>query len=134
MANVKGGTPEDLSEHIPNVCTNSPAPGLAFCREHGSEISKLGYPTGLWEFLKSCSVKGEDTIDPDNYSKSMQQKVDSVLKDICNKITASSKFKSCIDAQGDISIKFIIFPEISFWQELDIFSEIGMFSTKTQYR
>lgn len=119
MANVKGGTTEDLKEHIPNVCTNSPSPGHAFCHDHSAEISKLGYPTGLREFLKSCSVAGED-IDPDNYTKSMQQKVDAVLSDICEKIPASTKFKSCIEAQGDLNYKnspYNVFKELVIFLE-----------------
>ena len=78
MANVEGGVAEDLSDFIPNVCTNSPEHGLAFCREH-SEI---------------------DEIDPDNFTKDMQKRVDETLKEISMKIPASRKFKSCADAQG----------------------------------
>ena len=92
MANVKGGVSEDLSNYIPNVCTNSPAFCQAFCKENTKIISSLGYPTEL--FLKNCATDDEE-IDPDNYTKSMQQNVDAVLIKICNKIPASSKSKSC---------------------------------------
>ena len=100
MANVKGGVSEDLKNYIPNVCTNSPAYGQAFCKEHCEIISNMGYPTGLRDFLKSCAGEGGEEINPDNYTKTMQEKVDAVLHKICDKIPASSKFKSCIDAQG----------------------------------
>ena len=42
MANVEGGVAEDLSDFIPNVCTNSPEYGLAFCREHSEIIYDFG--------------------------------------------------------------------------------------------
>ena len=120
MANVKGGVSEDLSNYIPNVCTNSPAFGQAFCKEHTKIISSLGYPTELRKFLKSCAADGEE-IDPDNYTKSMQQKVDAVLIKICNKIPASSKFKSCIDAQGSTNFNLKNLPsDNSLLQELVI--------------
>ena len=71
MANVPGNITDDLQDYIPNVCTNSPASGSAFCEEHCKLISGLGYPTGLREFLKSYAAKGE--IDPENFTKNMQQ-------------------------------------------------------------
>ena len=55
MANIRGSVSDDLQDYIPNVCTNSPANGLAFCQQHSEIISRLGYPTGLREFLKSCA-------------------------------------------------------------------------------
>ena len=58
----------------------------------------LGYPVELRPFLKSCAKK--DEIDPDNFSKDMQKRVDETLKEISKKIPASNKFKSCTDAQG----------------------------------
>ena len=63
-------------------------------------ISDLGYPTELRGFLKSCAADYGEEIDPDNYTKVMQLKVEAVLSRICNDIPASSQFKSCIDAQG----------------------------------
>lgn len=98
MANVEGGVTEDLSDFIPNVCTNSPEHGLAFCREHSEIISGLGYPVELRPFLKSCA--NNDEIDPDNFTKEMQKRVDMTLKEIALKIPSSNKFKSCADAQG----------------------------------
>ena len=108
MANVKGSVSEDLQNFIPNVCTNSPASGQAFCKEHTEIISCLGYPTELRKFLKSCAVDDGEEIDPENYTKSMQKKVDEVLIKICNKIPASAQFKSCIDAQGGTSCKKLL--------------------------
>ena len=100
MANVKGGVTADLQDYIPNVCTNSPSYGQAFCKAHCTIISDLGYPTELRGFLKSCAADDGEEIDPENYTKVMQQKVEAVLRRICNDIPASSQFKSCIDAQG----------------------------------
>ena len=103
MANVKGGVSEDLKQYIPNVCTNSPAHGQAFCKEHCEIVGHMGYPTDLRDFLKSCAEEGGEIINPDNYTKAMQAKVDAVLHKICNNIPASSKFKTCIDAQGTLA-------------------------------
>ena len=99
MANVKGGVSEDLKEYIPNVCTNSPAYGQAFCKQHCEIVVAMGYQMGLREFLKSCAGEG-DVINPDHYTKDMQTKVDAILHKICDNIAASSKFKTCVDAQG----------------------------------
>ena len=107
MANICGSVSDDLQDYIPNVCTNSPANGLAFCQQHSEIISRLGYPTGLREFLKSCASSDGEGIDPANYTKSMQQKVDSVLTKICNEIPASAVFKSCADAQGAAQLTYI---------------------------
>ena len=101
MANVKGGVSDDLKEYIPNVCTNSPAYSQAFCKQHCEIVTATGYKTGLRDFLKSCASEGED-IDPNNYTKDMQAKVETVLQRICNNIPASSMFKTCVDAQGTV--------------------------------
>ena len=98
MANVTGNVSDDLQDYIPNVCTNSPATGSAFCTEHGKLVSALGYPTGLRDFLKSCANKGE--IDPENYTRNMQAKVDIVLQQISKQAPKASNIMSCSDAQG----------------------------------
>ena len=98
MANVEGCVSDDLQDYVPNTCTNSPAHGLAFCKEHCEIIISLGYPVELRQFLKSCAH--DDEIDPDNYTKDMQKKVDQKLLEISKKIPASERFKSCMDAQG----------------------------------
>ena len=98
MANVTGNVSDDLQDYIPNVCTNSLAPGSAFCTEHGQQVSALGYPTGLREFLRSCANKGD--IDPENYTRNMQLKVDKVLQHISKQIPKAANIMSCSDAQG----------------------------------
>ena len=85
MCNVSGGISEDLQSFIPAVCTNSPLNGKAFCETHCISISKLGYPTDLKEFLKSCSNMHQ-SVDPDNYSKSMKQRVDDQIKIISREL------------------------------------------------
>ena len=108
MANVRGSVSDDLQEYIPNVCTSSPANGSAFCKEHSEHISHLGYPTGLREFLKSCSNSSNGgEIDPENFTKNMQQRVESVLIKICNELPASATYKSCADAQGCLYSTFL---------------------------
>ena len=112
MANVRGNLSDDLQEYIPNVCTNSPSSGSAFCAEHCKLISGLGYPTGLREFFKSCASAATEQIDPENFTKQMQQKVDAVLKQICNQMPSSDKIMSCAEAQGIIILSFYSFPNL----------------------
>ena len=100
MADVQGGVSEDLHQYIPNVCTESPAFGQAFCQRHCNIIGSMGYPTELREFLKSCSGDGHEEVNPDNFTKIMQDRVARVLKKISTDIPDSTKFKSSVDAQG----------------------------------
>ena len=96
------GVSDDLQSYIPMVCTNSPANGThntlsvcivlkicffigkAFCASHCIKVAELGYPTDLKEFLRSCSDTRQ-TVDPDEYSKPMKQRVDEELKMIAKK-------------------------------------------------
>ena len=48
----------DLKLDIPPVCTRQPEHGSAFCEEHSSCASKLGFKTSLRGFLKDCGVNG----------------------------------------------------------------------------
>ena len=78
MMNVAGGLSDDLSSYIPVVCSNSPAPSKAFCMSHCDEVMKLGYPSDLKEFLRSCGSSNQP-VDPDHYSKTMKERVDGEL-------------------------------------------------------
>ena len=89
MAVFEGEVSDDLKEFIPNVYTNTPSYGKAFCEEHCKFVTDLGYPTNLREFLKSCS-DGEVEIDPEHFSKAMQEKVDKVLCQLYQNVPASS--------------------------------------------
>lgn len=40
--------------NLPDVCTDSPLRGKAFCKDHCSVLEEKGIPTGLKEFLKYC--------------------------------------------------------------------------------
>ena len=46
------------SINLPDVCTNSPVSGKAFCIEHCKYIKdmKLNIPTGLKDFLSYCGA------------------------------------------------------------------------------
>ena len=78
MMNVAGGLSDDLSSYIPMVCSKSPAPSKAFCMSHCDEVMKLGYPSDLKEFLRSCGSSNQP-VDPDHYSKTMKERVDGEL-------------------------------------------------------
>ena len=78
----------------PNInCT-----GQAFCSAHCAVVSKLGYPTELRAFLKSCGTS-DQLVDPDAYSKPMRQKVDGVLNKIADLMEKAST-RTTTDAQG----------------------------------
>ena len=100
MCNVRGGLTEDLQSYIPMVCTNSPLPGQAFCKEHCQKVSSLGYPTDLKDFLKSCSSERQ-IVNPREYSKPMRQRVDEVIHEISEKIEGTvANVKTASEAQG----------------------------------
>jgi len=50
------------SLHLPDVCTESPVPGKAFCSDHCSLLKSHApdVPTGLRDFLKYTGVMSED--------------------------------------------------------------------------
>ena len=63
-------------------------------------MAELGYPTDLKEFLRSCSDKRQ-TVDPDEYSKPMKQRVDEELKMIAKKMEGSPiTVLTATEAQG----------------------------------
>ena len=47
MAVVEGEVSYDIKEFIPNVCTNTPSYGKAFCEDHCKFVTDLGYQTNL---------------------------------------------------------------------------------------
>ena len=61
-------------------------------------MSKLGYPTELRAFLKSCGTTTQ-SVDPDVYNKPMCARVDDVLKTISN-LMDKTDAKTSTDAQG----------------------------------
>ena len=103
MMDVNTGINKKVQGVIPTVCTESPAPGKAFCKSHCSKVEELGYPTNLREFLISCSKTKE--VVPESYSKDMKKIVDNKVNQISKKIdTDSLKIKSSTDAQGTSSL------------------------------
>ena len=64
------------------------------------QVAELGYLTDLKGFLKSCS-NDKQSVDPDEYSKPMKQRVEEELKKI-TKLLAKSNLgiKSATEAQG----------------------------------
>ena len=74
--------------------------GKAFCASHCIKVAELGYPTDLKEFLRSCSDTRQ-TVDPDEYSKPMKQRVDEELKMIAKKMEGSPiTVPTATEAQG----------------------------------
>ena len=61
-------------------------------------MSRLGFPTELLAFLKSCGTS-EQPVDPGGYSKPMRERVDSVLSRIAD-IMDKASTRSSTDAQG----------------------------------
>ena len=42
--------------NLPDVCTEQPMPGKAFCSDHCAIVEKHNIPTGLRDFLKHAQV------------------------------------------------------------------------------
>ena len=66
-----------LEEFVPNVCTQEPATGKAFCVQHCGVLEREGIPTALRTFIRYCGAN------PDNYSKEEKKKVEAKLQEIC---------------------------------------------------
>lgn len=88
---------EEIDDHVPSVCNQSPDNGKAFCEQHIEELGACGFDkTGLREFLKFSGA------DPDNYTKDSQKKVDKVVKRISKLL--KKKVKSSADVQNTSSL------------------------------
>ena len=70
-------TVRGLEEFVPNVCTQEPATGKAFCVQHCGVLEREGIPTALRTFIRYCGAN------PDNYSKEEKKKVEAKLQEIC---------------------------------------------------
>ena len=63
-------------------------------------MAELGYPTDLKVFLKSCSNE-KQSVDPNEYSNPMKQRVDEELKKITKLLDKQSLgIKTATEAQG----------------------------------
>ena len=72
--NTQHAYPSDLTEFLPNVCTEAPHGDNAFCLQHCETAKKLGRPTKLNEFIANCGA------DPKEYNLEGKGKVAAVLK------------------------------------------------------
>ena len=77
----------------PNVCSEEPAHGSAFCSSHSKIIEQLEYPTELRKFITKCGA------DPDAYTKEGKKKVRAVLEKL-SKTHDTKSTMSAEDAQG----------------------------------
>ena len=77
--------PKSITDFVPQVCTNEPKHGKAFCSSHSEAAEKLGRPSGLRPFLKSCGTDGE------NVKKEDKNKINNVLKDMAARINIKGK-------------------------------------------
>ena len=87
--------PKDIRDYLPHDCTNSPAPGKAFCVDHCDLLVKLKIPTGLREFIAYCKA------DSNAYSKEEISKVKVKLSEIANTLKKEKvKGTASYDSQG----------------------------------
>jgi hypothetical protein len=82
---------QDISDYIPNVCTEYPASGSAFCDHHAKIVENQGYPSDLRKFLEKCGAT------PSAYSKEGKSKVTKVLQSLSKHDPQTSTVG---DAQG----------------------------------
>ena len=81
--------PKYIHEYLPQVCTNSPEPGRAFCKTHNHHVEKLNIPTGLREFLSYCGANSHA------YNKEEKEKVKRKLLEI-----AKGEVEGCSTAEA----------------------------------
>ena len=87
--------PKDIRDYLPHDCTNSPAPGKAFCVDHCDLLVKLKIPTGLREFIAYCKAYSNA------YSKEEKSKVKVKLSEIANTLKKEKvKGTASYDSQG----------------------------------
>ena len=84
---------QNIFEEYPNVCSEEPARGSAFCSSHSQIIEQLEYPTELRKFITKCGA------DPDAYTKEGKKKVRGVLEKL-SKTQDTKSTMSAEDAQG----------------------------------
>ena len=63
-------------------------------------MKQLGHPTELKEFIRSCGSVN-CPVNPEDYTKTMKEHVNDVVKELSQKMEAGGNFKSSADAQGD---------------------------------
>ena len=88
---------------IYNIVKQSLIPGHAFCKSHCEDVKKLGYPTELKPFLKSCG-SGVSPVMPEQYTKEMMVKVNEAVKSISKALKTNPAMRSATDAQGKKSL------------------------------
>ena len=112
--------PKDIREYLPQDCTNSPASGKAFCKEHSSQIELLDIPTGLREFLKYCGA------DSDAYNKDEKEKVKVKLAEIAarlNNLEVTGSSSAEIQGLEKILKSENIANKVSFQENINLGSE-----------
>ena len=90
---------ENLLNHLPNVCSQSPVFRSAFCKVHKAIIESLGYPSDLRKFVDSCGA------DSNSFTKEGRKLVRSVLERISKNYTGASSTQSGDEAAG---IKYLL--------------------------
>ena len=91
MFNTEHAYPSELTQFLPNVCTEAPKGENAFCTKHCATATKLGFPTKLSEFLSHCGAN------PKAYNIDGKGKVQSVLKQMAD---AAGKACAIADTQN----------------------------------
>ena len=88
--------PEDqnLLEHLPNVCSQSPAPKSAFCKVHKEIVESLGYPSQLRNFINSCGA------DSSSFTKDGRRQGKAVLQRLSKTYQGELSTQSGDEAQG----------------------------------
>ena len=83
---------QNILEAYPNICSEEPAYGSAFCHAHSIIAESLGYPSQLRKFITKCGA------DPNSYTKEGREKVKSCLEKLGRENFTQTK--SAEDAQG----------------------------------
>ena len=85
---------QNLLQHLPNVCSQSPAFKSAFCKVHKQIIESFGYPSELRKFIDRCGA------DSTCFTKQGRLQVKSVLESLSKAYTGELSTQSGDEAQG----------------------------------
>ena len=85
---------QNLLDHFPNVCSESPAFRSAFCKVHKEIVESLGVPSQLRPFITHCGA------DPTSFTKEGQKLVKDVLQRLSDAYTGDLSTQTGDRAQG----------------------------------
>ncbi|XP_022108991.1 uncharacterized protein LOC110989145 isoform X2 [Acanthaster planci] len=92
---------------LPDVSTNVPLRGKAFCQAHCTVAEKSDIPTGIHEFLKHCGVQVADTIKSDTQEGRSRTHLDVEDRDSTHVDESEEELECLTDSPVEGTLSFI---------------------------